>query len=209
MADDDNTTGTTDDAQGGIDTSNDTQDASGDTGTSTDTSDTSSSNDKPVTQADLDAVVNRMKAADRRATEAENKLKEIARKDQSELERAQNDVQELTKRTAELIAALDAQALENAFLTSNKYTWHDPKDALALLDREGVEVKDGKVTGLEPAIAKLAKAKPHLIKPETGNGGGDSSSGASGSPNNGTRKGDAKKPAPDLSKRFPALSKKN
>lgn len=161
-----------------------------------------------VSQADLDAVTRRMQAADRRASEAEAKLRELADKDKSELERAQGRVGELEKELADARSMIDQMALRNAFFTDNKHTWHDPTDALALLDREGVEVKDGQVTGLAAAIEKLAKAKPHLLKSDDsgkGGGNGSGSSGASGSANNGKRAGEGKDDKRDYSGRFPAL----
>lgn len=201
MADDQNAQDATDDTPGTNDTSNDNQNASGDAGTSNDTSDDTSGD--VVTRADLEKALDRMKAADKRASTLENELKEIKRKEQSELENAKTDLQEVTKQRDALAKKVDEMALENAFLTDNKHTWHDPTDALRLMDREGVEIKDGSVNGLKQAIEKLAKAKPHLIKQVDGDENG--SSAASGSANNGNRKGSGKTPKSDMSSRFPAL----
>jgi hypothetical protein len=67
---------------------------------------------------------------------------------------------------------------------------------------DGVEIKDDKVHGLAEAVDKLAKAKPHLLKKDEG---GNSSSAASGTANNGTRKGGTKTPPKNYQSRFPAL----
>jgi hypothetical protein len=105
---------------------------------------------------------------------------------------------------------VDQMTLQNAFLTDNKHTWVDASDALRLLDMDGVEVKDGNVTGLGAAIEKLAKAKPHLLQKtekKDDEDGKDGSSAASGSANNGRRKGDESKDKRDYSGRFPALKR--
>lgn len=203
-------TGTSEGDQGG-NTSGDTSgSASGAAGTSQEgTDDASKGNEAaPVTREEFDAVFKRMQAADQRASKAEQELNEKKRAEQDELTNTKQDLEKATARVGELEKLIERSALENAFLTYGKFTWHDPADALALLDREGVEVKDGKVTGLGPAIEKLAKAKSHLLKSETDGGNGNGSSGASGSANNGTRKGSQKANTTDYSSRFPALRKR-
>lgn len=194
---------------GSDDTSNDTQRVSGDAGTSNDTSSSNDTNDATVTRAEYDQIKARMQAADKRAADLQTKIKEWEDKDKSDLEKAQGQVETLTQERDDLRGKLKDQALQNAFLTDNKYSWHDPRDALRLMDMEGVDVSDdGSVSGLKPAIEKLAKAKPHLVKvDDSGNGKG--SSGASGSANNGTRKGGKPDPPKNYSSRFPALRTNN
>lgn len=198
----------TDDDATGDDTTNDNQGASGDAGTSNASTDDTSSGDV-VPKSELEKTIERMKAADKRASELETKLKEIERKEKTELENAQSDLEETKTRLAAVQQDLSDLRLENAFLTQNKYTWHDPSDAMRLMDTEGVRVdEDGKVIGLADAVEKLAKAKPHLLKSDDDNGGkGNSSTEASGTPRNGTRKGDKKDPPKDYSARFPALKR--
>lgn len=216
MADDDKTgsdgssgNGTGD--AGTNDANNTNQGASGDSGTGDGASGDAGKGDDgtKVDATELEAVKRRMQAADQRASAAEAELKKLQDKDKSELERTQGQVQELTSALEAATKLIDDMALKNAFFTDNKHTWHDPSDALALLDREGVEVKEGNVTGLAPAIEKLAKAKPHLLKTADGdgkNGGaGNGSSGASGSANNGKRAGEGKDDKKDYTSRFPAL----
>lgn len=191
--------GDSNDTQGTNDMSNDTQRVSGDAGTS---NDASTNTPDVVDRAEYDKIDARMRAADQRASKLEEELKAIQRKDQSELERAQTDVKDLTAKMEGLSTRLQDTLLQNAFLSNNKYTWHDPQDALRLMDMEGVSIDDdGKVSGLPEAIAKLAKAKPHLLKTEDN----DSSGAPSGSANNGKRKGDGKPPKKEYSSRFPAL----
>lgn len=207
-------TGSQDDAdatkgtEGNNDTSSTDTDAQGGTGDAQGGTDDAAKGDV-VTRAEFDNLFKRMQAADQAKAAAETKLKEIERKDQSELEKAQSDLADIKKAHEQAMADLNEKALENEFLANNKFTWHDAKDALRLLDMDGVEVKDGNVTGLADAINKLAKAKPHLLKSEkddSGNGdGSNGSSGASGSATNGKRKGEGKDDKVNYSGRFPAL----
>jgi hypothetical protein len=211
MADDTDKTGSQGDADadktgtGTNDTNTGNQGASGDQGTGE-----TDKNEQPVvTAAEFEAMRERMKAADRAKSEAETKLKEIERKDMSELEKANDQLKEKDQQIVALTEKVSEMALQNAFLTNNKYTWHDPEDALRLLNREGVEVgEDGKVKGLGPAIAELAKKKPHLLKSEKDkDGDGNGSPAASGSATNGRRKGEEKSDKVDYSRRFPALKR--
>lgn len=197
-------------ADAGVDTSNVNQGVSDATGAQ----EADTSQGDTVSRAEYEDVKRRMQAADqnrsrveKEAAEAKQKLAEIERKDQSELERATTDLQAAKTEIETLVGKLNDQALENAFLTNNKYSWANSKDALRLLELEGVEVKDGQVTGLEPAIAKLAKDKPYLLKKDDGDTGGDGSSGASGSVTNGKRKGENPNDKKDYSGRFPALKR--
>lgn len=196
--------GSTNDAQGTNDTNVVDPNASGATGTSNDASTDTSTNVDTVTRVEFDQLFKRMQAADTAKSTAENKLKELERKDQSDLQKAQTDLEDTLKANQELSSKLNEMALNNAFLTDNKHSWADPADALRLLNMEGVEVKDGVVTGLAPAIEKLAKDKPYLLKKE---GDGTDSSGASGSATNGKRKGSDPNEKTDYSGRFPALKR--
>jgi hypothetical protein len=109
----------------------------------------------------------RMKGADRRAAEAERKLREaLAGKDKDaepseELVKAQKENESLSEANTTL-------RLQNAFLLNNTYAWHDQADAMALvLKDEDVEIDDdGEVQGLKDALKRLAKAKPWMVKVE-------------------------------------------
>jgi seryl-tRNA synthetase len=155
-----------------------------------------------VSREEFEKLHARMTAADKRASEEEEKRKALEREKMSETEKVAAELKDVTAERDNLKTQVTDLRLENAFLSDNKYTWHDPQDALRLIDLDGVEVKDGKVTGLSEAIEKLAKNKKHLLKTEEE---GKSSSAASGSATNGTRKGDKKDPPKNYSSRFPAL----
>ena len=189
----------------GDDTRQGTGDAQGATGSQQEGTSDEGKGDDVVTREEFETVKQRMQAADRRASQAEEKLREAERKEKSDLENAQADLEAAQKRIAELEQRLNSTAVETEFIKHGKHEWVDVEAALRLLDTEGVEIADGKVTGLGPAIEKLVKARPYLLKKNSGDGGQNDSSGASGSASNGRRKGDGDGVKRDMSTRFPAL----
>lgn len=151
---------------------------------------------KAGAEADAAALRNKIRLADKRAAEAERKVRELEDKDKGELEVAKRKLEETTAENAKLALQVREQALENAFLKVNDITWHDPDDALTAAQRakllDGVQDEDGEVdqTKLKAALQKLAKAKPHYVKSnadedgETKNNG----SGPTGTPTGSNRK---------------------
>ena len=110
--------------------------------------------------------------------EALGKLKSIEDKDKSEVERATSHAAELEAKLAELATALEQERIQKAFLASNKYTWHNPERALALVDLADVTIgEDGTVTGLDKALEKLAKSDSYLIKDSADDAGGSTPTG--------------------------------
>lgn len=174
-ADDDNTGGDSGD-NGGDDNNDDDDDDSSGGGDDNDT----------VSKADFDKLMARMKAADKRATEAQNKLKEIDDAKKSDLERAQSELEESKSEAKTLREQLQSERLNNAFLSANKHTWHKPSAALKLAQSEGfledVVGEDGTVDSkaLSAALDKLAREHSYLVKPREGAGpSGDSAGGRS------------------------------
>lgn len=158
-----------------------------------------------IPKEDFDKLFARMQAADRAKTAAENKLSEIEKAKLGDLDRAKTERDEAVKENAELQKVVQQMRIENAFHRENKYTWHDPADALAALDMSVVQIgEDGKVEGLKAAIDDVAKRKPHFVKKDTG-----PAPVATGDPANGTRKGEKAETADRkaLANRFPALRK--
>jgi len=116
--------------------------------------------------------------------EAKKALKEIEDKDKTEVERLTAENVELKAKLGEKDSSLRQRTLDNAFLASDKHSWANPETALKLADLSEVEIdEDGKVTGLDKALDKLAKSDPYLLKKDDGNNGGGagSSGGAVGS----------------------------
>lgn len=124
------------------------------------------------TQSDVEKFINRMKAADQRAAKFEKQIKDGELAQKSEVEQARIKLQEAQQEIKAAKEELTKSRIHNAFLASNKYTWHDPEVALKLLDIEDIQIgDDGKVTGVAEAAEALAKAKPFLIKADSGDSG--------------------------------------
>jgi hypothetical protein len=123
-------------------------------------------------ESEKDRHVRRRREAEARAEEAERRLQELEGKDKSEEEKATARVTELESEVETLTSALKESRLENAFLSDNTYSWHNPRRALALADLSEVEIdSDGTVHGLKDALSKLAKSDAYLLK--TGEDGKD------------------------------------
>lgn len=141
-----------------------------------------------VSQADYDALMARMQAADRAKSAAEKKLSDQADKDLSESEKAKKEAAEAKAEAEAAKAGLRDARIQNAFLAVTDVAWHNVNDAYTMLKNsymDGVDVdKDGKVTGIEPAVKKLAREKAYLVKIA-----GDTT-GGTGAAHNGQRKGD-------------------
>lgn len=179
-----------------------------------DDDDAGGGDDDKVSKADYDAVVRRMKAADKRASEleAEKKKDEDAKKD--ELQKAQDKVTELEQSVEDAQKTIKSLRLENAFLTANKHTWHNPDVAMKLAQDQGyiedIIDEDGKVdkTALSKALDRLAKEHEYLVKkPEKQDD--DEPDGPSGEPAGG-RSGNGKDTAANNQKmrsRFPVLNR--
>ncbi len=131
--------------------------------------DTAGAEDVPT---DAERALERMRAADRAKSAAEaalletqKKLREFEDKDKTELERAKRDADEFKAQAEAAQTALKQARVNNAFLTHNAYSWHNPETALSLLNLSEVTISDdGKVTGLDKAIEALAKSDPYLLK---------------------------------------------
>lgn len=149
---------------------------SGDTGSNDGGADSGSGGDSGVTdpkelQRLLEETERRMKAADKRADAAEKKIKEQEDAKKDELTKATDELTEAQQKIADLTKTVVTLRLENAFLTANKHSWHDPDTALALADKGGylegvLDDEDGTVDKkvLGSALDRLAKDKPFLVK---------------------------------------------
>lgn len=162
-----------------------------------------------VTKEEFEALKARMSAADRRAAEAEKKVKEFEDSKKDEATKAAEKVAELTSANEALTKQVSDLRVENAFLSSNDIDWHDKDVALSHADLSEVLGEDGDVNkkALKKALEDLAKAKPFLVK--TKDGGGDkqdlpngTTGGTVGS--GGTKKKDGLSDE-ELKRKYPAL----
>jgi hypothetical protein len=129
--------------------------------------------DKPVSRAEFTKVMERMQAADRRATQAEKErdankkiIDDAETAKLGEVAKAQKEKEDALALAASQTEELKKTKLENAFALTTGVNWHDPSTAYAILQAsymDGVEIRDGKVEGMKAAIEKLAKEKPFLV----------------------------------------------
>lgn len=180
-------------------------------GTSSDDKGTQSgAQDDKVDRAELEAIKARQAAADRRASTAEAELQKIKDKDKSELELAQRDKTTAEKQVTDLQSEVSGLKMQIAFLSDNQVQWHDPADALVLLQRNPEEYglvieDDGTIKNMKGAVKKLADSKKHLVKTDGGNGVGGNQASGTNTGSAGTGTGKEKADAPTLKNKYPAL----
>ena len=174
-----------------------TAQSGGETGTGTQTED-------KVSRSELDTVLNRMKAADQRATKAEQELRQIRDKDLPEAEKLKRDYADAQAKVEKLTTANNELALKVAFLSDNTYPWHNPERALRLVDLSQLEIgEDGSVRGLKDALKALAASDPYLVKQEVKE---TNTAPAGTAPGNNGSSSNAKPSAKGLASRIPALN---
>lgn len=175
-----------------------------------DSDDDTDSNDS----AELEKLRKRMKAADKRASEAERKLQQIEDAKKDDLTKSTDRVTELETQVTTLQGEVSTLRLQNAFLTANKHEWHDPEVALSLASSKGyledvVDEDDGGVDkkALSKALDRLAKEHGYLVASkdkkddEPGTPSGEPSGGRSDNAK------DEKQRKAALRNRFPALNR--
>lgn len=109
----------------------------------------------------------RMQAADRKNSEMAARITALEKGgDKDKDAEPSEDLITAQKEVETLREANSTLRVENSFLLNNTFTWHDPKDVLALvLKDEDVEVdEDGEVAGMAQALKRIAKNKPWLVK---------------------------------------------
>lgn len=169
---------------------------------------------RTYSEAEVQAIQNRMRAADQRAATLEAERNQLRDKDLPALEKATRDLQEAQTARTKAEQDLKDSRIHNAFLRDNTHDWHNADRALAMLDLSKVDIDDqGNVTGLKAAIEALVKSDPYLLKPKPDNGGGEGNATGNGnSPqlqgtvpgNNGTA-GGGKATKEAQQRRFPAM----
>lgn len=198
-----------DDADKDEDKSDDDSDDDGDA------DDKKKKSDDDGDDSELERLRKRMQAADQRAAKAEQALRKIEDAQKDDLTKAQDRVTELETENKELQSRLSDLNLQNAFLTANKITWHDPDTALALAQsrkylEDVVDEESGDVDrkALGKALERLSKEHAYLVKSEDKKKDDEPDS-PSGEPAGGrsdnTKDDKAKKKA--MRNRFPVLNR--
>ena len=132
--------------------------------------------DKTFSQADLDRIVAERLAREKAKYQdygdlkkAKAELDTIKEAQLTETERLQKqlaDAQEqmtLAQRTAE-----ETLIKSEIVSIAARLNFHDPEQVYRLVERELLEVKEGKVAGAEDAVKSLAEKSPYLIKQQQG-----------------------------------------
>lgn len=133
-------------------------------------------------QAELDAALRRMQAADQNNSKTQAELKKLQDAQLSEADKTKRDLEQAQAEQARLKEELKQTRIQNAFVTDNTYQWHDPRAALKLADLSSVEIKDdGTVTGLKDALKSVADANPWMLKPKEGGPAAGDAAAAKGS----------------------------
>lgn len=158
-----------------------------------------------VTREEYDAVMRRMQAADKRASDEAAARKQLEDKGKDELTRSQERVKELEQSVQQSEAQLQKLRLQNAFLSDVSHSWHDPSDVLRfVMDDDLVTIDDnGNVQGMKAALDKLAKGKPYLVKPKDESAAG--AAGKSGADMNSGSGGNKEPDTAALRNKYPAL----
>jgi hypothetical protein len=155
-------------------------------------------------RSEAESYREKMKAADKRASDFEAKFKQLTEKDMPEVEKLKRDFEEATQQVVTLRETNSKLALENAFLADNTYEWHNPKRAMQVLDRSKLEIQDdGSVSGLKEALKALATSDPYLLKPKVEE---EKPLPGGTSPGNNGGIGGSKPDAKKLATRFPAMN---
>jgi TolA-binding protein len=205
---------------------NDDDDKGGDNdqgagGTNDDDKDGSQSGARDVIDPEEhEKVKERMKAADRRASQVEQELeelrqfkKEIESQNQSETERLQNDLSEVTERAETLeTRAKAAEGRLGIVLANGKRDkpFRDADDVLRWIDVDDVTNDKGEIDdkALTEALDALAEDKPYLLADTGGDDeeDDDAQQRSSGAPfNSNKNKGKGGLDRETLAKKYPAL----
>jgi hypothetical protein len=180
------------DGDGGEDDDDGADDGTGGTGDDAGDDD-GKGGDEPVTKAELEAVVRRMKAADKRASDAENKLKKIEDGKKDELTKATERAETAEKRVAELEARVLDADVRDAFGQVEGVAWKKPAVALRIARADGYldeVVNDGEIDTklLAKKVGEFAKAYPELLRGKESGSNGDGPPPPSGQPAGSGRK---------------------
>lgn len=158
-----------------------------------------------VSKADHEKALERMRAADRRASETEAKLKQLLEKDLPEQEKLKGRLAELEAEREKDREALKDARLELAFFKDGgKFKWKNPATALKLADLSNVEIDaDGTVRNLTSALEALAKSDPYLL--DTDSKEEDGPKGSTGAPSNAGKPPSSGSVVGQMASRIPAL----
>lgn len=114
---------------------------------------------------DLAAKIERLAALEKDEDERKKAQMSELERLQAERDEEAKKATDLESKLAELAAARDNDRIENAVLAAAKEAV-DPEAVLTFLDRAAVKIEDGKVVGVDEAVAALKEKKPYLFAKE-------------------------------------------
>jgi hypothetical protein len=187
------------------DSSKDGGEGDGNTDSDKSKTDTNTDGDGSVSREEYEALKRRMQQADRNFAAARKKLDDAEKAKLDAQTRAERERDEARKTADDLAEQVQQYQIRVKFLGFNKYEWHDPETALALVDLSEVEIsEDGKVSGLDTAMKRLANSKPFLLKPKDEQGQPKNKSGET--PSGGSKsKSDQASSRESLERKYPGL----
>lgn len=190
--------------------SEDEDDPDGKGGDKSDKDSDKGSSSETVSREEFDTVMERMKAADRRAAAAEKKVQEQERAERTELENTQSDLEQTSSERDTLRTEnQDLKVRLAVALSSEAQKFHDVEDALLHLKVSDLSDEDGDVDSkaVAAALKDLAERKPHLVKSEKSEDDEEEEEEKppSGSPMNGGKKRKDGLDKASLAKKYPAL----
>lgn len=126
----------------------------------------SSGESRTFTQADVDRIVGKFLEETRAKFGDYDEIK-------GKLKATEEQVGTLTQERDKAVEKLGQTDVRLAVIAeAHRAGAVDPEDVLALLPGEAVQLKDGKVVGVQGAVRDLATAKPHLFRRPGGGDGG-------------------------------------
>lgn len=178
LADDDGSDAGDDDTGGGSDNSDDGADNNDDKGGKDGGG--AGNTGKTFSQAELDAVISKRLARERKnwEKEAEDKAKKAA---MTEAERLKAEKEEAERKAEATVKAANAKLISAEVLSTAATMGLNAKAALKLVDMDGIEMDDaGKITGVEAALKAALKEFPFLKSDDKAQALGDDQSGGGG-----------------------------
>ena len=120
--------------------------------------------EKLFNQADLDSIIGKRLAKDRKSWEKE-KADEIEAAKLSETDRLKKEKADAEKKGEEVLKTANSRLVKAEVITKAvALKIIDPDAAYALMDRTDVDVSDdGTVSGIDVSLQKLIKDKPYLV----------------------------------------------
>ena len=161
-----------------------------------------------VSREEYEQLKERMKAADKRATAAENKVKEFEDAEKDELTKAQDDLQAVTQERDTLLSENTSLSVQLAVVTSPEAERFVDMDAvLKFLDLDDLTDDDGEIVKgkVKESLDALAEDKPYLVRSKEGDEEDGDEQPPSGRQTNSKRKSKKGLDRATLAKKYPAL----